>query len=227
MEDKIISRVFFVRHGASVYKEYFCNEKELDLIPKGEKQIKRTAKNLEEVIDRNLPILIVSSPRIRTMNSAVIIKEYLESKEVKIISEKIFLRRFFEAIRFKGPILEGTSRIKTGYKDWLEGSYKDSMSMIESPEKFIRRVKHSFKNSVKLLRRYKKPEQIILVSHGEIMDGLLLTGFHFFKKYNKENTPRYGEIVEIQIFPKKVVILFRNKEYVLDETKIKLNPLIK
>lgn len=214
MEDEMICEILFIRHGVSIYKEYYCNEKKFDLIPKGIKQIEKTAEKIEEMIDKKLAVLIVSSPRIRTTNSANIIKKYFESKEVKIVSKKIFLRRSFEAIRFKGNSEEASSRLKEFYKEWIMG-YKDPL--LESLEDFMSRIKKKTKFYVRIIRKHKNnlPKQIVLVSHGEIMDGFLL-GFHFLNEYKRENTIKNGEIVKIQVFSKKICINYRNKVYTLN-----------
>lgn len=224
-ENVLISKIFFVRHGRSHYKEYLKGEKNVDLCPEGIKQIEKTACELSKKINKDLPVVLISSPRIRTRNTSKIIKEFLTFEGVEIASNKIVESEEFEAVRLDKENLRGASyRLVKNYHLWISGSY--SNNFVEPHDSFFERIKSSFKEEIINIRCDKKFKQIILVSHGEVFDAFML-GFKLWTKYEQKNALENGGIVEIQVFQKKVVILFRNKEYVLDETKIKLNPLIK
>lgn len=219
MRGKFISRIFFVRHGATLYKEYFVNEKTHDLVPRGIRQIEKTAERLAEKINKNLPIIIVSSPRIRTKNSAEIIKKLFVSKRIQIVSNKIFETKTFEAIRLKGDLIEASNYIGKNYDEWLKKNCVNNS--VESSNDFLKRIRKSITKAVKIIRKNKRTrraknlKQIILISHGEILDGLLVSFNKIKRKYDRNRIPKHGEIVEIQIFSTKVKIKYRNKRYLL------------
>lgn len=218
MKGKLISKIFFVRHGATLYKEYFLNEKVNDLVPKGIRQIRKTAEKLVEKINKNLPIIIVSSPRVRTKNSAEIIKNFFILKGIKIVSNKILETKTLEAIRLKGDLIEASNYIGKNYNEWLKKNCVNNS--MESSNDFLKRVRKSLTKAVGIIRKNnnfgnRDSKQIIFVSHGEILDGILVSFNKIKRKYDRNRIPKHGEIVEIQIFSKKVKIKYRNKRYLL------------
>ncbi len=222
IENILISKIFFIRHGKSHYKEYTCGEKKIDLCPEGIRQVEKTANLLLEKIDNKLPVFLVSSPRIRTLNTAKIIKDFLTFWGIEITSEQIFEDKSFEAIRLNKENLSGASyRLGMNYLSWISDSYNDIL--IEPYDSFFERIKKVFKEEIDSIRRNRrKNKQVVIVSHGEVFDAFML-GFCIWKEYDHKNMLENGEIVEIQVFPKKVIVLYRKEKYILDS---KLNPLL-
>ena len=225
-DPSLISTIFFVRHGATEYKEYTdtSGEKvEKDLLPKGEDQIKETAGILSKRIDKDFPVRIITSGRVRTKQSADIIKESLNADGISMFPDKIPETRSFEATRLYGDPVEVFLDLNEKYGGELNDLWRDGRlprDKIESMNDVMFRVKDSFLKVVDIIRKnnqigHRDLSQTILVSHGEIINALMVS-FDLEKFNDGERVLRNGGVVEIQIFENRVIIKYEDENYTLD-----------
>jgi bisphosphoglycerate-dependent phosphoglycerate mutase len=77
--------VFRVRHGDTEYREQFKGEMHDDLTELGKEQIRLSAESIRRRIDPERDIVwVISSPRIRTLDSKKIIEDTLQASGVEI-----------------------------------------------------------------------------------------------------------------------------------------------
>ncbi|MEK7478480.1 MAG: histidine phosphatase family protein [Patescibacteria group bacterium] len=225
-EPKLISTIFFIRHGASEYKEYtnVSNEElERDLLPKGEDQIKETASLVSSKINKDFPVRIITSGRVRAKQSADILKEGLIASGISVIPDKIHETKSFESTRFYGNSAEIFADLNNRYGKELENLWvngKLTEDKVESFKDVTSRVKEAFIKSIRIFRKnnqggHRDLSQIVLVSHGEVIDALFF-GFGIGSFNDPERKLKNGGIVEIEIFTNNVVIKYDNKNYTLE-----------
>ena len=226
-EPKLISKVYFIRHGATDYKEYQVDsQKDItnDLSEKGEEEIKLVAETIIKDIDKNIPVRIMSSPRIRTKHSAYILQEELTEKGIKLDPSNFTETESFEGVRTKGDAAEIWTELGEKYGAELDKLWR--MNELSEPDKaessteLFERIKNSFEQGIRIIRKneqsgHRDLSQIVLVSHGEIIEGLIAAyGFRPF--YDPERKFKTGGVGEIKIFSDKVTINYDDFSYTLN-----------
>lgn len=221
-----ISKVFFVRHGASEYKEYQTSSPDdlkEDLLPKGEEEIHHSAEEINGLIDKNSPVRIIASTRVRTKHSALLLREDLINAGVNIEPEEIKQTKSFEGVRTAGDPAEIWTELGEQYgaeldKLWRTGQAEDHR--IESNAELFDRIKDSFTKGIRILRKnhqigHRDLSQVVLVSHGEIIEGLL-AAFGLRPFYDPERKFKTGDVGEIEIYENNVKIKHGTHEYLLE-----------
>lgn len=108
-EPKPLSKIYFVRHGATQYKEYQIGtspDLKEDLTPVGEQEILSACDSIIKDLDKTAPLRILTSTRIRTKHSAEILQNALVDKGVHLDPSSFKEAKFIEGARTKGDAAE-------------------------------------------------------------------------------------------------------------------------
>jgi len=218
-EPSPVARVFLVRHGESEYKEYFDeNPKnvDFDLTEQGKEEIENASLILSSLINKDNPVRVISSPRIRTLNSAGIIseelkKEHFEIKpgDVKKTETMQGVKTFTDATELWTELTDKYEKLGTTLdKEWREGRMRDD-SRLESDIQIQERLRESFIKGIRILRRTQQGSrdlsQTILVTHGETVSAIL-AAFNLRPFLDPERKVKTGSVSTVNVFPEHVEI---------------------
>lgn len=224
--------MMFVRHGATGYKEQFDKDfdGQKDLKEDGEKQAELAASYIDDFINKEKDIKIFTSPRVRTNNTADIIKSEIENRmpsTVKISKAESLIN---------AKVKEGADEIDIWTKLFNEYQKRDSVSkmndeyysgelnerygdVIESATEQSDRVINSFIKMLRIVRKREKMgkdnENMILVGHNETLN-LLLQNYGENLTENDFRIISTGEVAHLQIYPNHVIIKYGEQEYKLN-----------
>lgn len=225
-ESSPIARVFMVRHGASGYKEYFGeNPSEVtnDLTEAGEREIESASEKLAVLVDKNKPLRIISSPRLRTQNSAEIIRQKLLDDQTEIKPAEVKKSETFQGVKTFVDAAELWSELTEKYEslgkvvdiEWREGRTRED-NRLESDIQIQERLKDAFIKGVRILRHSQKGSrdlsQTVLVTHGETISAIL-AAFNQRPFLDLERKIKTGSIATIDIFESRVRIEIDGFEY--------------
>lgn len=223
-EPKPISKVYFVRHGATEYKEFQIDapsELAKDLSEKGEQEIEDAAKKILQDLDKEKPVRILSSPRVRTKHSAEILQQQLQENGAHLDPSDYKEATFIEGVRTRGNAAEIWTELGEMYgaeldRLWRKNEISHPDKVETNPELFDR-IKESFEKGIRILRKneaigHRELSQIVLVSHGEIIEGLI-AAYGLRPLYDPERKFKTGGVGEIKVYEDKVSIIYDDFEY--------------
>lgn len=226
-EPKLLSKIYFVRHGATQYKEYqICTSPDLqkDLTPEGEQEILSACDSIIKELDIDVPLRILSSTRVRAKQSAEILQNALGEKGVHLDPASFNASTSIEGARTKGAAAEIWTELGEMYGAELDQLWrKNEIShpdKVESNEELFNRIRNSFEKGIRIIRKnedggHRNLSQIVLVSHGEIIEGLI-AAFGLRPFYDPERKFKTGGVAEIKVFSDMVTIKYDDFEYVLN-----------
>jgi len=221
-----VARVFIVRHGASEYKEYFDQSPKNvahDLTEQGKEEIENASAKLSTLINRDKPVRIISSPRIRTLNSAEIIKEELTKEHIEIKPAEVKKTETMQGVKTFIDAAELWTELTDKYEklgvsldtEWREGRTRDDLRL-ESDIQIQERLKESFMKGVRILRRAQEGSrdlsQTVLVTHGETVSAIL-AAFNLRPFLDPDRKVKTGSVSIVNVFPERVEIEVEGSKY--------------
>jgi len=201
-------RVDFIRHGKPVYtqEELKTGQPEGTLTPEDRKELKIQMKKLASGIDKEKELVVIwSSPRRRSRQTAEVVREVFEEEGISILEkqksgEKLRIKKSLRDVDMTAEaaqqVLEG--KIPSGMASWLEGKFPKG---VETPEEFRERFMRIITYLERIARTVHLPEgkklHFICAVHGETIGDLLETAYGI--DVRKDSAPTFGEVTRVDI----------------------------
>ncbi len=227
--EDLIQEILFVRHGATGYKEQFDKNFDggNDLKEIGIKQAEDASVLVDDFIKKEKSVKIFTSPRVRTKNTANIIKDKLQELDPKI-EVKLSEAESLINTKTQGDAVDVWTMLMDDYmktgadmnKEYYSGELNEKHGdVIESPFDQSERVKQSFVKMLRIIRKRdeldKDNENVVLVGHNETLNLLLQDNGQNLSE-NDFRIISTGEVAHMQIYPEYVIVKYGEQEYRID-----------